>query len=38
MKIVFLESLGLSVEAIERSCEKLKNNGHEVVIFPDRRP
>ena len=38
MKIVFLEPLGLSVEAIERSCEKLKNNGHEVVIFPDRRP
>lgn len=38
MKIVFLEPLGLSVEAIENECDNLKKQGHEVVIFPDRRP
>ena len=38
MKIVFLEPLGLTVEAIERACGGLKKQGHEVVIYPDRRP
>lgn len=38
MKIVFLEPLGLTVEAIEKACEKLKERGHEIVIYPDRRP
>lgn len=38
MKIVFLEPLGLKVEAIERACAELKERGHEVVVYPDRRP
>jgi len=38
MKIVFLEPLGLTVEAIDKACENLKKQGHEVVIYPDRRP
>ena len=38
MKVVFLEPLGLKVEAIEKACDDLKKRGHEVVIYPDRRP
>lgn len=38
MKIVFLEPLGLTVEAIDKACENLKKQGQEVVIYPDRRP
>ena len=38
MKIVFLEPLGLTVEAIEKACDNLKKLGHEVVIYPDRKP
>lgn len=38
MKIVFLEPLGLTVEAVEKACESLKKQGHEVVVYPDRRP
>ena len=38
MKIVFLEPLGLSVEKIERECDNLKRQGHEVVIYGDRCP
>lgn len=38
MKIVFLEPLGLTVEAIERACDNLKKQGHEVVVYPDRKP
>ena len=38
MKIVFLEPLGLTVEAIEKACDSLKKQGHEVVVYPDRRP
>jgi len=38
MKIVFLEPLGLTVEAVEKACENLKERGHEVVVYPDRRP
>ena len=38
MKIVFLEPLGLTVEAIEKACENLKKHGHEVVVYPDRKP
>lgn len=37
MKIVFLEPLGFTVESIEKACENLKKQGHEVVIFPDKR-
>ena len=38
MKIVFLEPLGLTVEAIEKACDNLKKQGHDVVVYPDRRP
>lgn len=38
MKIVFLEPLGLSVESIENECKDLKEMGHEVIIYHDRRP
>lgn len=38
MKIVFLEPLGLSVEKIERECETLVRQGHEVVIYNDKCP
>lgn len=38
MKIVFLEPLGLPIEKIERECENLRRQGHEVVIYPDRCP
>lgn len=38
MKIVFLEPLGLTVEAIEMACDNLKKQGHEVVVYPDRKP
>ena len=38
MKIVFLEPLGLTVEAVEEACSELKKQGHEVVVYPDRRP
>ena len=38
MKIVFLEPLGLSVEKIERECEYLRKEGHDVVIYGDRCP
>lgn len=36
MKIVFLEPLGLNVSHIEEACVGLKQQGHEVVIYPDR--
>lgn len=38
MKIVFLETLGLSVDKIERACENIVRHGHEVIIYPDRCP
>lgn len=38
MKIVFLEPLGLTVEAVEKACDNLKKQGHEVVVYPDRKP
>lgn len=38
MKIVFLEPLGLSVEKIERACDNLIKQGHEIVIYGDRCP
>jgi D-3-phosphoglycerate dehydrogenase len=38
MKIVFLEPLGLTIEAIEKACDNLKKHGHEVVVYPDRKP
>ena len=38
MKIVFLEPLGLAVDAVERACDGLKKQGHEVVVYPDRKP
>ena len=38
MKIVFLESIGLSVERIEDECKTLEALGHEVVIYADRCP
>ena len=38
MKIVFLEPLGLTVEAVEQACDTLKKQGHEVVVYPDRQP
>ena len=38
MKIVFLESLGLSIERIEDECKTLEALGHEVVIYADRCP
>lgn len=37
MKIVFLEPLGFSVESIEKACTNLKKQGHEIVVFPDKR-
>jgi len=36
MKIVFLEPLGLKPEIIESACAGLKQQGHEVVVYPDR--
>ena len=38
MKIVFLEPLGLTVEAVEKACDNLKKQGHDVVVYPDRKP
>lgn len=38
MKIVFLESLGLPVKNIEEACKNLKQQGHDIVIYPDRKP
>lgn len=36
MKIVFLEPLGLPVQKIEKECERLKSQGHEIVVYPNR--
>lgn len=38
MKIVFLEPLGLSVDKIEKECDVLREQGHEIVIYGDRCP
>ena len=38
MKIVFLEPLGLGVDAINAACANLKAMGHETVVYPDRNP
>ena len=38
MKIVFLEPLGLPIEKIEKECDNLKKQGHDVVIYKDRCP
>ena len=38
MKIVFLEPLGLDIEKVRKECNKLMNQGHEVVIYGDRCP
>ncbi len=38
MKIVFLEPLGLPIEKVERECNNLREQGHEVVIYRDRCP
>ena len=36
MKIVFLEPLGLKTDLIETACAGLRQQGHDVVIYPDR--
>lgn len=36
MKIVFLEPLGMAVEQIEDVCRKFEDEGHDLVIYPDR--
>lgn len=36
MKIVFLEPLGLKLDAIESACRDLRQAGHDVVIYPNR--
>lgn len=36
MKIVFLEPIGMSVAQIEDVCRKFENEGHDLVIYPDR--
>lgn len=36
MKIVFLEPLGMAVEQIEEVCRKFEDEGHDLVIYPDR--
>lgn len=38
MKIVFLEPLGFSFDTLDHACEELRLLGHEVTIFPDKRP
>ena len=38
MKIVFLEPLGIAIEKIEKECDNLRRQGHEVVIYGDRCP
>ncbi len=38
MKIVFLEPLGLSVDAIKKATQSLVDASHEVVIYPDKNP
>lgn len=38
MKIVFLEPLGLSVEAIKQATQPLVDASHEVVVYPDKNP
>lgn len=38
MKIVFLEPLGLSVEAIKQATQSLVDASHDVVIYPDKNP
>lgn len=38
MRIVFLEPLGFALETLEQACENLRQAGHEVTIFPDKRP
>ncbi len=36
MKIVFLESIGISAQQAAGYVEKFKKSGHELVIYPDR--
>lgn len=38
MKIVFLEPLGFSVKSIEKACMNLEKYGHDIIVFPDKRP
>ncbi len=38
MKIVFLEPLGFSLGTLDHDCERLRQLGHEVILFPDKRP
>lgn len=38
MRIVFLEPLGFPLDILENACESLRQSGHEVTIFPDKRP
>jgi len=38
MKIVFLEPLGFSVETVEQAVRPLLALGHDVTVFPDKRP
>lgn len=38
MKIVFLEPLGLSVDAIKKATQPLIDASHEVVVYPDKNP
>ena len=35
---MFLEPLGIAIEKIERECDSLRRQGHEVVIYGDRCP
>lgn len=36
MKIVFLEPLGMAVKQIEDVCRKFEDEGHDLIIYPDR--
>jgi D-3-phosphoglycerate dehydrogenase len=38
MKIVFLEPLGLSVDAVKQATKPLVDASHEVVVYPDKNP
>lgn len=38
MKIVFLEPLEFALETLDHACDSLRELGHEIVIYPDKRP
>ena len=38
MRIVFLEPIELDYDTVNKACDSLRSQGHEVIVYKDKRP